>query len=171
MTTAPPEVPPVVAETAGATGEPDAAAPPAAAAHTAEGRTAEAAAAANADFLVLEQVESLWEEIKRDVRPKSPMVQALLHGVRPIDVEGQTVVLLATSPFHKENLEKPQNRRIVEDVVKKHLGSTYAVRCTIEAKVEARDLRGQIREARKDDLVRAAMNIFEAHIIDIEPEE
>lgn len=140
-------------------------------AHAAGDRSPEAAAAANADFSVLEKVEGLWEEIKRDVRPKSPMVQALLHGVRPIDVEGQTVVLLATSPFHKENLEKPQNRRIVEDVVKKHLGATYAVRVTIEAKTAGRDLRGQIREARKDDLVRAAMNIFEAHIVDIEPEE
>lgn len=137
----------------------------------AAGRSPEAAAAANADFSVLEQVEGLWEEIKRDVRPKSPTVQALLHSVRPMDVEGQTLVLLATSPFHKENLEKPQNRRILEDVIKRHLGRAYAIRCTIEAKTEARDLRGQIREARKDELVRAAMNIFEAHIVDIEPEE
>lgn len=180
----PPEAPPgAQAAEAPADEAPAAQAPPAAATlpgldeaaeaapHQAADRSPEAAAAANADFSVLEQVEGLWEEIKRDVRPKSPMVQALLHGVRPIDVEGQTVVLLATSPFHKENLEKVQNRRIVEDVVKKHLGNTYAIRVTIEAKAELRDLRGQIREARKDDLIRAAMNIFEAHIVDIEPEE
>jgi DNA polymerase-3 subunit gamma/tau len=169
----PPEAPPTppeallvadeVAAMAGAEGhEPEVAA--------AVDRSPEAAAAANADFLVLEQAEGLWEEIKRDVRPKSPMVQALLHGVRPIDVEGQVIVLLASSSFHKENLEKAQNRRIVEDVISKHLGKTYTIRCTIEAKTEARDLRGQIREARKDELVRAAMNIFEAHIVDIEPE-
>lgn len=130
-----------------------------------------AALAANADFTVLEQIEALWEEIKRDVRPRSPPVQALLHGARPIDVEGNTIVLLATSSFHKDNLEKAQNRKIVEDVLKKVLGATYAIRCTIETKAETRDLRGQIREARKDELVRAAMNIFEAHIVDIEPEE
>jgi DNA polymerase-3 subunit gamma/tau len=130
----------------------------------------EAALAANADFSVLEQIESLWEEIKRDVRPRSPAVQALLHGARPVDVEGHTIVLLAASPFHKDNLEKAPNRKIVEEVLKKVLGATYAIRCTIEAKAETRDLRGQIREARKDELVRAAMNIFEAHIVDIEPE-
>ncbi len=131
----------------------------------------ETALAANADFTVLEQIEALWEEIKRDVRPRSPAVQALLHGARPIDVESNTIVLLASSPFHKDNLEKAQNRKIIEDVLKKVLGSTYAIRCTIESKAETRDLRGQIREARKDELVRAAMNIFEAHIVDIEPEE
>jgi DNA polymerase III subunit gamma/tau len=134
-------------------------------------RSPELAAAANADFSALERVEAGWEEIKRDVRPHSPSLQALLHGARPIDVEGNTVVLLTTSPFHKDNLEKPQNRRIVEGVLKRYLGATYAIRCTIEARAETRDLRGQIREARQDELVRAAMNIFEAHIVDIEPEE
>ncbi|MCX7792430.1 MAG: DNA polymerase III subunit gamma/tau [Chloroflexaceae bacterium] len=134
-------------------------------------RSPEAAAAANADFSLLELVEAHWEEIKRDVRPRSPTVQALLHSARPIDVEGNTVVLLAASPFHKENLEKAQNRRIVEEVMQRRLGVAVALRCTIEARAESRDLRSQIREARKDDLVRAAMNIFEAHIVDIEPPE
>ena len=134
-------------------------------------RSPDLAAAANADFSTLDLIESRWEEIKRDVRPHSPSLQALLNGARPIDVEGKTLILLVTSAFHKDNLEKPQNRRIVEDVVRRLLGATYAIRCTIEARQEARDLRGQIREARQDDLVRAAMNIFEAHIVDIEPED
>ena len=134
-------------------------------------RSPDLAAAANADFSTLDLIEARWEEIKRDVRPHSPAVQALLNGARPIDVEGKTLVLLVTSAFHKDNLEKPQNRRIVEEVVRRLLGAAYAIRCTIEARHEARDLRGQIREARQDDLVRAAMNIFDAHIIDIEPED
>jgi DNA polymerase-3 subunit gamma/tau len=130
-----------------------------------------AALAANADFSVLERVEASWEHIKRDVRPRSPTVQALLHSIRPIDVEGDTIVLLASSTFHQTQIENPQNRRIVEEVIGKLLGMSIAIRCTIEAKSEVRDLRGQIREARKDDLVRAAMNIFDAQIVDIEAEE
>jgi DNA polymerase-3 subunit gamma/tau len=55
-------------------------------------------------------------------------------------------------------------------VINKQLGGVFAIRCTSETKTETRDMRGQIREARKDELVRAAMNIFEAHIVDIEPE-
>jgi DNA polymerase-3 subunit gamma/tau len=127
--------------------------------------------AANADFSVLEQVEALWEDIKRDVRPRSPALQALLKDVRPIDVEGNTIILLAASSFHKSNLEKPQNSKIVEDVIARLLGSAFAISCTIESKHETRDRRGQIREARKDELVRAAMNIFDAHIVDIETDD
>lgn len=166
---APVEIP--VASDVGAP-EPVAAGEPVAAAESEESAsTQEAFIAANADFSVLERVESLWEQIKRDIRPRSPTLQALLKDVRPIDVEGNAIILLAGSAFHKSNLEKPQNTKIVEDVVNKLLGGTYAIRCTIEAKPETRDRRGQIREARKDDLVRAAMNIFEAHIVDIEQEE
>jgi DNA polymerase-3 subunit gamma/tau len=133
--------------------------------------TAEEAAAANADFSVLEQVIEAWEAIKRDIRPLTRTVEALLKDVRPIDVEANTIVLLAASTFHKSTIEQPKNREIVESVIKKHLGTVYAVRCTTEAKAEARDLRGQIREARKDQLVRAAINIFDAHIVDIESDE
>jgi DNA polymerase-3 subunit gamma/tau len=134
-------------------------------------RTPELAAAANADFTLLERVIEAWDLIRRDVRPLKRTIEALLKDVRPIDVEENTIILLAASTFHKTNIEQPQNREILEAIVKKHLGATYAIRCTIEAKSEARDLRGQIREARKDELVRAAMNIFEAHIVDIEPED
>jgi DNA polymerase-3 subunit gamma/tau len=131
----------------------------------------EAARAANADISTFEQVEALWPQVVRDVRPFSTTVQALLKDVRPIDVEGNTIVLLATSRFHKEKLEQHANRQIVEDVIKKRFGSVFAIRCTTETRTETRDLRGQIREARKDALVKAAMNIFEADIVDIEPEQ
>ena len=130
----------------------------------------EVARAANADISTFEQVEVLWPEVVRDVRPRSPAVQALLKDVRPIDVEGNTIVLLAASRFHKDNLEKHTNRQIVEEVIKKRFGSAFAIRCTTETRSETVDLRGQIREARKDALVKAAMNIFEAEIVDIEPE-
>ncbi|WP_298816827.1 DNA polymerase III subunit gamma/tau [Chloroflexus sp.] len=131
-----------------------------------------AARAAAADLSLLEQIEAIWEDFKRDVRPRSPTVQALLNSARPYDVEGNTIVLLVTSSFHKERLEEPKNRAIIEEVLRRRLGQVVAVRCTIEEKsVEPTDLRGKIREARKDELVRAALNIFDAHIIDIQPLE
>ncbi|OAN45019.1 DNA polymerase III subunit gamma/tau [Chloroflexus islandicus] len=130
------------------------------------------ARAADAELSLLEQLEATWEDFKRDVRPRSPTVQALLNSARPYDVEGNTIVLLVSSSFHKERLEEPKNRAIIEEVLRRRLGKVYAVRCTIEEKsVEPTDLRGKIREARKDELVRAALNIFDAQIVDIEPLE
>lgn len=131
-----------------------------------------AARAADADLSLLERLEATWEDFKRDVRPRSPTVQALLNSARPYDVEGNTIVLLVTSTFHKERLEEPKNRAIIEEVLRRRFGKTYAVRCTIEEKsTEPTDLRAKIREARKDELVRAALNIFDAHIVGIEPLE
>ncbi|ACL26057.1 DNA polymerase III subunit gamma/tau [Chloroflexus aggregans] len=131
-----------------------------------------AARAADAELSLLERLEATWEDFKRDVRPRSPTVQALLNSARPYDVEGNTIILLVTSTFHKERLEEPKNRAIIEEVLRRRFGKTYAVRCTIEEKsTEPIDLRAKIREARKDELVRAALNIFDAHIVGIEPLE
>ncbi|MFP4437431.1 MAG: DNA polymerase III subunit gamma/tau [Chloroflexaceae bacterium] len=127
--------------------------------------------AANSDLSFLEQVETVWPDVVRDVRPLDKMVQALLHNIRPVDVEGSTVVLQATSQFHKDNIEKVHSRRIVEEVLSKHLGAQFTIRCTMEAQTETQDLRSQIRTSRKDRWVRAAINVFDADIIDIEQSE
>jgi DNA polymerase-3 subunit gamma/tau len=127
--------------------------------------------AANADLSILEQIEAVWPDVVRDVRPRDKMVQALLHNIRPIDVESNTVVLQATSQFHKDNIEKAHSRQIVEEVLSKHLGTQFAIRCTMEAQTETQDLRSQIRTSRKDRWVRAAINVFDADIIDIEQSE
>ena len=144
--------------------------PPAEKAATA-GRDPATVQAANADLSCLEQIETVWPDVVRDVRPLDKMVQALLHNIRPIDVEGSTIVLQATSQFHKDNIEKPHSRQIVEEVLSKHLGAQFTIRCTMEVQTETQDLRSQIRTSRKDRWVRAAINVFDADIIDIEQSE
>ncbi len=124
--------------------------------------------AANTELSILEQVEAIWSDVVRDVRPRDKMVQALLQSIRPLDVEDGTVILLATSQFHKENIEKPHHRQIVEEVLSKHMGTTFSIRCTIETPSETQDIRSQMRASRKDAWVRAAINVFDADIIDIE---
>ncbi len=136
-----------------------------------EGHDQATVQAANADLSILEQIEAVWPDVVRDVRPRDKMVQALLHNIRPIDVERNTVVLQATSQFHKDNIEKAHSRQIVEEVLSKHLGTPVAIRCTMEAQTETQDLRNQIRTSRKDRWVRAAINVFDADIIDIEQSE
>ncbi|MCU0495615.1 MAG: DNA polymerase III subunit gamma/tau [Chloroflexaceae bacterium] len=145
--------------------------PPAMLPGLAEPVDAAALHAANTDMSALERLEAVWPDVLRDVRPRDKMLQALLNSVRPEDVEGNIIVLRAASQFHKDNVEKMQNRRILEEVLSKHMGAAFGVRCTIEARDEVRDIRGQIREARKDSLVKAAINIFDADVIGIEQRE
>jgi len=160
----------VPAEPAEPTGQTAMNIPPAEKAETAR-RDQATVQAANADVSCLEQIETVWPDVVRDVRPLDKMVQALLHNIRPVDVEGNTVVLQATSQFHKDNIEKAHSRRIVEEVLSKHLGAEFTIRCTMEVQTETQDLRSQIRTSRKDRWVRAAINVFDADIIDIEQSE
>jgi DNA polymerase-3 subunit gamma/tau len=123
------------------------------------------------DTSLLSQVEDIWQNVVHDVRPYDSALQAVLRGVQPVDVEDSTVVLLATSKFHKENIEKPRRRQIVEEVLSKHMGAAFSIRCTFDAPMKKKDFRRQIQTVRKDPLVRAAINIFRADIIDISEEE
>lgn len=127
---------------------------------------------ANAEISTLERVEAVWPQVVRAVRPKDRILEALLRDVRPVDVEGNTIVLLATSPFHQGQVERPQPRQLIETIVSKQLGANFAIRCTTEAHVEVQDLRAQIRASRKDPWVRAAINVFDADVIGVEqPQE
>jgi DNA polymerase-3 subunit gamma/tau len=118
---------------------------------------------------LLEQVEAVWNEVVRDVRPYDSTLQAILRGVRPVDIEGDTVVLLASSKFHKDNIQKARNRQIIEEVLTKHMGESLAIRCTAETpKKKKDDFRHQLRTVRQDPIVRAAMNIFSADVVHIE---
>jgi DNA polymerase-3 subunit gamma/tau len=123
--------------------------------------------AVSSELSALEQVEAVWADVVRDVRPFDNKLQAMLRDVHPVDVEGSTVMLLAKYPFHKGQIERPQSRRIIEDVLSQHLGSRYAVQCTMQEQAPADTARSQIRSARNDPHIRAARNIFGAEIVDI----
>lgn len=125
--------------------------------------------ALNADIHTLEQVESIWNDVVRDVKPHNPSLQAILRNVRPIDVESQTVVLKADYHFHKEKIEQPQYRRLLEDIISRHLGRQVLISCTLDEQPEGQqDLRAQVRKSRKDPWVKAAINVFDADMIGVE---
>ncbi len=166
--TAPFEPPPTREQPAVA--EPETA-PVAASAEDAE-QAAQNYAADNADVVALERVEALWSAILRDIRVQSPMAQGLLNsGARVSDVKDNELILEFRFPKHVEMFEK--HRRIVEDVVSKHMGASFIVRGTAESQEHAspNQLREQIRKSRKDPLIKAAINIFGADIIAVEQHE
>jgi DNA polymerase-3 subunit gamma/tau len=136
--------------------------------------SAEGIASANADVAALEQIESVWPDVVRDVRVFDKTLQALLNsGVRPVDVKGNEVILEVASDFLFKQLAKPALRQIVERVISKHTGTNYALRCVVEAqrRENPNTLREQIRSSRKDQHVKAAINIFDAEIIAVETDE
>jgi len=128
-------------------------------------------AAYNDDMGTLEQIEAIWPAVVRDMKAYNPQLQALLRNVHPLDVQGQTVVLKADFKFHKEKVEQPQHRRLLEDMISKHVGHQVLVTCTLDEEPEVQDLRSQIKKSRRDPWVKAAINVFDADVIGVEPYE
>ncbi len=149
---------------------PDTAPPEPVAAHpAAHSDTEEAMQTVNQELSMLDQVEAVWAAVVRDVRPHDNKLQAMLRDVFPVDVEGNTVVLLAKYPFHRSQIEKPLSRQIIEQVLSTHLNTTVAIRCIMEEQEKLDDTRSQIHKVRNDPHVKAARNIFGAEVIAIEP--
>ena len=74
-------------------------------------------------------------------------------GVKPVSIENDTIILAFRYPYHKEQIEKPENQRIVEKIISNFLGRPCHVRC--------------IHEPEADHLLRAALKMG-AQIIDVE---
>lgn len=117
---------------------------------------------------LFDQVEAVWADVVRDVRPYNNKLQAVLNSVHPVDVEGGTLILQTPSPFHRNQVENAKHRRIIEEVLERHLGQTLNIRCAEQQQNREADLRDQMREARKDPRVRAAINIFSPVDVSIE---
>lgn len=122
----------------------------------------------DAAFL-LEDVESCWRQVVEDIRAISRMIFAQLDGVEPINVEDRTVVLLAKKgDWQKKRLEAERTRRMIEQELSRALGGECAIRVTMDEQEEMPDVNKQIQHIRKDELVRSAINLFDATIIAID---
>jgi DNA polymerase-3 subunit gamma/tau len=139
--------------------------------HDSADATSEGIASANADVAILEHVESIWPDVLQGVRARDKTLYALLNsGVHPVDVKDKQVVLEVKSDWLQKRLEQQTLRRVVEMVLSKQLGSNYGIRCVVETQQRENPnaLREQIRSSRKDQHVKAAINIFDADIIAVE---
>jgi DNA polymerase III subunit gamma/tau len=68
-------------------------------------------------------VEDKWEEILEKVIAHNNSIQALLKTATPVSSESGSLIIEVSYAFHKERLESPKNRKIVEGVFSEVLGS------------------------------------------------
>jgi DNA polymerase-3 subunit gamma/tau len=85
----------------------------------------------------LEGLRLNWKRVVDDAPAdvKRTNAVALLRsaGVKPVEMEGDTVVLAFKYSLHKENMEKPENQRVAERIVSNFLGRTCRVRCVYQS--------------------------------------
>jgi len=97
----------------------------------------EVQAASAGPELTLDTINSQWNRILQEVRLRNRSVEALLKSCRPLSVEGRGIVLGFYYPFHKEKVEEPQNKALVESVVSQVVNSTCHIRCVLSPKAES----------------------------------
>ena len=82
----------------------------------------------------IEQLKLNWRQFIKSAPPsinRTPAA-ALLRSAHPKAIEGDTIVLSFKFPLHKENMEKPDNQQIAEEIISNCLGHSCRVRCVYE---------------------------------------
>ncbi len=127
-----------------------------------------------AEEMQLAEIEAVWDQFIDDLKPYDPRVQAVLRSCDPVMIEDSMLVIGAPTPFHHRKLEDISSRQTIEMVLEKILGRAIPVRAELisqEQQSRARDARRQREEVMKDQIVKAARNIFDARIVGVQEPE
>lgn len=123
------------------------------------------------ETITLDRVQASWQRILDRLKASSLKVQALLKAGRPVAVEdGNTLVLEFQFDFHKKNIEEPSNRELVESTLQKVLGGTWKIQCVLSSEqsdLNPTDTRTEREKLSSDPRVRAAVQIFNGRIVEI----
>jgi DNA polymerase III gamma/tau subunit len=81
--------------------------------------------------VTMELLEQRWKEFIKQSRELNHSITALLKSSKPIDIEGNFVILEVFYPFHKERLESPNNRKLVEKLMSEIYETGLSIRCQL----------------------------------------
>jgi DNA polymerase-3 subunit gamma/tau len=122
------------------------------------------------------------------VRLKNRSVEALLKSCRPLEVQGREIVLGFYYPFHKEKIEEPKNKALVESAFSRVVEGSCQIRCVLSPKGERKTqrskkpvhkpkkepveseetLRDKYLSIAEDPLIKEAVNKYGAQVSDVQ---
>ncbi len=130
--------------------------------------------ARQAGTIGLQAVQSRWPDVLKAVRAQNRSVEALLKDCRPVSVEGDTVVLGFPYPFHKQRIEDPRGKAVVEAALNRVLGGVKRVRCVLTGKEDRSPEQRVPRTTRDlvadDPLIKVAVEKYGAEIAEVRTE-
>ncbi len=83
--------------------------------------------------LEIEEVEREWMKVLTAVKPYNHSVEAFLRAARPKKIKANRVILEVFYPFHKDKLEEPKNRQIVEKGLNTVFGIEIGFECVLSS--------------------------------------
>lgn len=113
----------------------------------------------------LNQIEGVWPQILEAVKAKQMSTGMFLAEAAPVEVTGEAIVLGLPEEFqfHRETLEAPEKRKVVEEVFRQFFGEIPGVRfVTMRLGKEGGSSEPSQKQAAKlPEAVRQAMDIFQ----------
>jgi len=104
-------------------------------------------------MLSLDEIRAQWKDFVPSTRGlgEHGNLDALLRSTcEPIAAEGNTLTLGFYYEFHKEKLEEPRNRHLIEEKLKDFFGSPYQIQCVL---VERRRVDTQGEETERPPVI------------------
>jgi len=113
----------------------------------------------------LSDLEVKWGDIMKLVRPKNHSVEALLRSTRPIEFDGERLILEVFYKFHKDKLETDKCRQIVEMAVAEAF-SVDTIKLNLKLGQGQKKGKEEVTAANVgDDIVKAAEAIFGVGVV------
>lgn len=123
---------------------------------------------ASGSTATLAMVKDEWADIVLDVRKHNNSLTACLKTCQPILMEGDTVVVACQYSFHKDKLQKLENRVAVEQVASE--ACKAQVKLKFIGKEEAQQMGFEMEEMKMEakqaeDLVNSALDMFGGEVV------
>ncbi len=82
--------------------------------------------------LTLEAVQRHWSEVLGYLQSKNQSLRLTLNVAAPLNLEGDTLVLAVAYEFHRERIELPKNRAVIEEVLEEVLRQPVSIAVAID---------------------------------------
>jgi DNA polymerase-3 subunit gamma/tau len=84
----------------------------------------------------IERLRANWREVMEqapeEVKRTSAIAILRSAGVKPVEIQGDTVILAFKYPIHKEKMETAENQQVARAILSNFLGRSCQVRCVYE---------------------------------------
>ncbi len=110
----------------------------------------------------IEVIQQRWGEVVRLIKKYNASMAMLMLKCRPVKLDGKIVTVETNYSFHKDMLESPKNRPVIEQAIYELLGAQLRVKGALSnSKIVAKQVEN-VKEVANEDLVAAVQEIFGA---------
>lgn len=101
-------------------------------------------------------IKNSWQDVLNELKPYNHSLVVCLKSAKPERIENGYLILGFDFSFHKDKIQDMENKRIVEDAVKKTVGEFIPIRCFVNPK----------KKIEKKSVLEDAINILGGEIVE-----